>query len=723
MTIFTTEQFKLDLTHLNIKFSEKNSFFETDLIKQRSFPFKIPPERNFIDFFNFISSYNSSESNKAISGSLFQKDKFYDAELMILGHGKSIEAVFYIKIERLLILNQPIKALPWANISAENGMYNFAQDAKTKVYPDTLVNFVEVYDPEKHLDNDWGEYSGFINQCDNGVYLDVFREFYGLTLPRMAELRPFLYIKEIVRFIFSQIGYTVIGDFDTDPYISKALLYHSNSIFYTNKDLKETSVASLTLLEAGSSGVYPLYNLYKHSKTIYSPSSFKIKIKTAATFTYYNEEFKLKCYYNNVIIPGSTFTINGGDLPYSFENEIEFDFNVFENDLGNQFEIRVETTATTKENVQISIETEGTSRPLYNTFISPSDLLLDQTVGEFLEAIKSTFNLSTTINATAQTIAFNFFKPANTNSNVIDLSAFASLEPEVKFNKLLGFSVNFDNGEIVNINKTGNFVTNAIDFEPTEVLLEPLPVVTTVLHPAVQHQNKSSILFFNNDVNAKPFLQDANVIFTRAGFIHKYLRNWYWQLLNSETFETTLYLPIYISSKINAESQLKIFNNYFIVESINRISINNLFEQLAISLFKLKPYQKYTGVIGDGSSGSDDYLPPVIVTTVASFSSVETDTYPGVFNQGNIFNGPRYEASMFANFTTDPQDLPLSFFWEVLTSPDGYAGELFISQNATHSITEFVSFGYTNPNSNFTVRLTVVNTAGLSSTKDLTITT
>ena len=58
MTIFTTELFKLDLTHLNIKFSDENQFFEKDLIKQQSFPFRVPRERSFLSFFEFIESHN-----------------------------------------------------------------------------------------------------------------------------------------------------------------------------------------------------------------------------------------------------------------------------------------------------------------------------------------------------------------------------------------------------------------------------------------------------------------------------------------------------------------------------------------------------------------------------------------------------------------------------------------------------------------------------------------
>ena len=106
MTIFTTDLFRLNLSHLNIKFSEENSFFEKDIIKQQSFPFKVPRERSFLSFFDFIESHNSTESNKYVKGILFRNDKFYDAELMVIRIAKEIEAVFYYKADNLTIFEK-----------------------------------------------------------------------------------------------------------------------------------------------------------------------------------------------------------------------------------------------------------------------------------------------------------------------------------------------------------------------------------------------------------------------------------------------------------------------------------------------------------------------------------------------------------------------------------------------------------------------------------------
>ena len=110
MTIFFTEFFKLDLSHLDIKFSEENTFFENDLIKQQSFPFRIPNERNFIPFFEFVISDNSVESNKYVNGTLFRNDTYYDAELLILRISSQLEAVIYYNSQKLTIFDENLKS-------------------------------------------------------------------------------------------------------------------------------------------------------------------------------------------------------------------------------------------------------------------------------------------------------------------------------------------------------------------------------------------------------------------------------------------------------------------------------------------------------------------------------------------------------------------------------------------------------------------------------------
>ena len=133
MTIFFTEFFKLDLSHLDIKFSEENTFFENDLIKQQSFPFRIQNERNFVPIFEFISSHNSVESNKYITGTLFQNDRYYDAELLILRISSQLEAVIYYNSQKVTIFDKNLKDLPWTSVETGDDIFPLQNQRSQKI--------------------------------------------------------------------------------------------------------------------------------------------------------------------------------------------------------------------------------------------------------------------------------------------------------------------------------------------------------------------------------------------------------------------------------------------------------------------------------------------------------------------------------------------------------------------------------------------------------------
>ena len=161
------------------------------------------------------------------------------------------------------------------------------------------------------------------------------------------------------------------------------------------------------------------------------------------------------------------------------------------------------------------------------------------------------------------------------------------------------------------------------------------------------------------------------------------------------------------------------------MHNLKRLNVNSLFEKFSLRLFKLKSYPTFNLVIDDGSgTGGTTFEPPIAVTS--SFGAFGVPFQTTQFNAtiyGSAIGGPSYfTVDIFANGSSDPQGLTLSFGWEVISSPDGNASGSFISQNSTHSITRFTNSGYINLAGNYTIRLTVVNSQGLSDTVDVTVT-
>jgi hypothetical protein len=721
MTIFITEDFRLDLSHLNIKFSDENSFFEKDLIKQQSFPFKIPKERSFLSFFEFISSHNSTESNQVLTGFLFRNDKYFEAELMVLNIDAVINAVFYYSPDKLTIFDIPLKMLPWPVLNIGDDIYQYAKDTIAKDYPNTLLNFSEVYHPDLHKDNNWGNWSGFINKNVNGDFQETLTSYGSLSIPVMNEMRPFLYVKEIIRFIFDQIGYTVNGDFNTHASVAKALQYHNNSIYYTNKEYLLKENLTLTLSASNVSGYSPptvTYNKYVKLITLSSKGSYIIELNLKGLFTISNEECHIQVYFNNILL-GSAIARNNDNT--TFDKKINTQINVSAADAGKILEIRVICSSGTKNSIDSEYEITGTERPLYGDFIDLKDLLPEKSVGEYISELKESLSLTSIFNEPTKTIAFNFFNSSQNLNAQIDLSKYMTKSISRKLNKSLGYKISFEDGETLYINKKGEFIPSAIGYSALTLPLQPLKTLFIDGLSAVCHQDSNSILFFESNASAKPLINDGDNIYSRLGFIHLFLRDWLFQLLNSEEYNQTLNLPIYVSSKLNSQSLIWFYNNNFLVHNIQRTNINSLFENIKFRLFKLKSYPVFNLVIDNGSGGTT-YLPPIAFTSDSSSNTNLITAFSVTHTVGQAGLPSYFFIDLFANNSSDPQNLELSFSWEVLSSPDGVSSGIFQSQTANHSITRFTHSAYINLTGIYSLRLTVVNSVGLMNTLDLTVT-
>jgi hypothetical protein len=726
MTIFITEFFKLDLTHLNVTFSEENSFFEKDLIKQQSFPFNVPYERSYIPFYDFVSSHNSQNANKYIKGVLFRNDKYFEAELLIISVSKTIKSVIYYSFDKLTIFDTKLSDLPWPTINVGTNVFDFANLVKLQNYPDTKINFVQIHDPEKYADYEFGSKVDFINHHES---TEGFSEYVPnpLNLPfrffKMNEMRPFIYIKEILQFIFEQINYIVSGNFLEDSKISKALQYHNNSIFYTNNNYNFEDELNLTLNQSIVSGYSPTttaYNEYIVSKTIAQKGSYKVTLELEGELSLSDYgNFYLKCYFNNQIISGRTAAYanyNTDGSQYTFNKSLEFKFDVPEGNVGSTLEFRFICNPFIKETIEGNYELTGTLRPLYKDAINLKDLLPDQTVGEYINAIKESFVLRTDLNTNTQNVTFSFFNSDDGDQEIIDISKYEVFQTPRQLNLSVGYKVQFNDDSTININKKGEFVTADEGFTIINLPIEPLPSIYIETQPYVQHQDALALFFYEANENARPLLIDDNEnSYNRLGFVHQFQRQWLYQNLNSEEYNLNVDLPLYMSSKINAKSKLWFYNNFFIVHNLKRFSKNNLFERMNFRLFKLKSYPQFNFVIDGGT----DFEPPIAFTSYL-FGALVTEFSTKII-PGQIGNPSYFSIDIFGNQSSDPQGLSLSFGWEVLSSPDGSTSGVFLSQNTAHSITRFTHSTYLHLIGIYQLKLTVVNSEGLSNSIDFSV--
>lgn len=651
MTIFITEFFKLDLSHLNITFSEENSILEDELIKQQSYPFKIPKTRSFINFFEFVGDNNSVDSNKYVKGILFRNDKFYNAELLVLRITSYIDAVIYYNSTKISLFDQPLKSLPWPNIDVGEDIFNFAKQTSLKDYPDTLINFTQVYAPGLYDKNEFGEYNGFINHNTGGFFRNKpeqpsnttnnnasdtsgntggrrssttaanttqdsgtvnvgsrFTSTDGSAGVRRAsgrrienqqvptiinEIRPFIYIKEIIQFIFNQINYSVIGDFQTDLSLSRALQYHTNNIFYTNEDVEiiEDEIG-FELLQEEENPSSLRADEYIHRLTISDHGIYNIQ------FTASSDAENIKPMYARVVYGDqktSNLYSNTGSTSIILANvTVNFSFFIPKNASNNTIELIVGSHY--KDTLTGNFNIKGVDFPLYKNSISLKDLLPDVTIGSYIKDFKSSFNMSSSFNDANKTVSFNFFKTATKKVDVLDLSRYNQIDPDITLNRSIGYKIEFHDEQKIYIDKTGNFTDNNTGFSNFNIPLQPLPIIFLENGINVQHVEGLSMLFYISNESALPLSYDNqnNMSYTRLGFTHHFLREWLFHQLNSESYNITIEIPVFVASKINVNTIIWMHNNYFLIHRVNKSMVNNLFEKVTLKLFKLKNIPNFT---------------------------------------------------------------------------------------------------------------------------------
>lgn len=740
MTILYTAYFKLDLSHLNIKFSEENDFYEKDLIKQYSFPFKIPKQRGFIPFFEFISSHNSANENTLINATLFRNGNFYEAELMIIGIKKDIEAVIYFSKNKLTIYNRPLNSLPWEVLEIGNNIFDFANTTKGLDYPATPINFVQIYDPEKHKSYDYGQYvnpfttsnapenGNFINHCDDGFFIDSEILPDGTVVQKMNEMRPFIYIPKIIEFIFNEIGYTVQGDIINNTHLNKALQYHDNSIFYTNKDLLKTIPTQFAYFTYNVPVTYP--TTIGHSKFIHTVdfdptfASYNIKVEiTGMLRVAVKNECRLLFVFNNEVFAEKAVQHLDPPQDGDFELTLEARLNIPPNSTTHELQIQMVTPNLVENTVVGTIEIKGTPRPLYKPTLNMASLLPDVTVGNYINAVKESFNLTSIFNEKTKIVTFNFFKSFISNTATVDLSKYAQIEPSRRLNKKTGYKIEFKDAQVLYLDKTGEFVFDAIGFDKISIPLQPLHTLFIDVKPNVRHQNGLSVLFYKANTKALPLINNGDVSYTRYGFIHHFLRVFLYQELNAEEYNSTMDVPIFEALKIESSSKLKMHNNYFTPLSLKRENKNSLFEKINGRFLKLKnaPYFNF-GLFSPnvvvGYLNVDNSTFPATTIFTQALTIVATVTYLDAnFGGSSAF----ITCNIIADRTTDPQGLDMFYEWETVSTPSGNIDGEFIALNAEQSNVTFKILAVSNISGDYTVKLKVTNSEGLSTQNIITL--
>lgn len=704
MIILHSEYFKLDITHLGVKFSELNGFFDNQLAKQQSFPFSVELEQNTIEFFEFFQSHNYDRDSNLVKVVLQIKDTYYASELLITQISETIEMVVYYNVDELDIFNENLKDLDWGSLEFGDDIFDYINNT-VKSDPNPIVNFPMV----KHEGFEDGEYlqgSDYINEHDGttiteensgvGVGDPFYRDFQ--THYYVAnEVRPYIRIEEIVKKIFDTIGYTITGNFTANHAFQKAFQYHQESIYYQEERENTTSNIGFTAGQTFNSGTYSGFTEYNDQIALIKYGSYFVSIDFNVTLGS-GDKFWLFFVVDGVVVSPSTAgtTITAaGSHSYTVKFSFELSNSLPED---KSLQIRIITSSGAANSFTHTTTFETIPRFLYPRSLPISTLLPDMRVIDYWNAVKEAFILETIFDPINKTIQIDSLFESFQAKQAVDLSKHQPNRPLRKLANELGFFYRFNDYEI-SIDKLGKFLPPQKAFKQLSFDLQPIKLIGTIAEPTAVDESGLKVIYSDNRADGLPAINSASgndvKTFTQKGFIYSYRLPWDIEVLNAEDYQISLILPVYESAKIKNNSKLWMYNNYFLLKEVKKTLISKYFERCDIKMFKM------VNKLGEPSS-----LNPIAkVTAVSNFysdidhqSSFNTDELTGALG-GKYFN-----ITLFTDGSYDPKHKATNRTWSFVSGPgsinptlewvDESMNEVRISASNGGSVTGTYTFSF-----------------------------
>lgn len=671
MIILHSEYFKLDITHLGVKFSELNGFFDNQLAKQQSFPFSVELEQNTIEFFEFFQSHNYDRDSNLIDIILQIKDEFYKAELLVTQISESIEMVIYYNVDELDIFNENLKDLDWGSLEFGDDIFDYINNT-VKSDPKPIVNFPMV----KHEGFEDGEYlkgSEYFNEHDGtniteenvgvGVGDPFYRDFQ--THYYVAnEVRPYIRIEEIVKKIFDTIGYTITGNFTANLAFQKAFQYHQESIYYQEERESTTSNIGFTAGQTFNSGTYSGFTEYNDQIALIKYGSYFVSIDFNVTLGS-GDKFWLFFVVDGVVVSPSTAgtTITAaGNHSYTVKFSFELSNSLPED---KSLQIRIITSSGAANSFTHTTTFETIPRFLYPRSLLISTLLPDMRVIDYWNAVKEAFVLETTFDPINKTVQIDSLFESFKAKQAVDLSKYQPNRPLRKLANELGFFYSFNDFQIY-IDKLGNYLPPQKAFKELSFQLQPIKLIGTIAEPTAVDESGLKIIFSDNRADGLPAINSVDgsdvKTFTQKGFIYGYRLPWDIEVLNAEDYQIPIILPVYESAKIKNNSKLWMYNNYFLVKEVKKTLVSRYFERCDIKMFKM------IGKLSEPTS-----LDPIAkVTSVSNpYSQLDHESSFATTGLTDALGGKYYNITLYNNGSYDPKHKATNRYWSFISGPGG----------------------------------------------------
>lgn len=240
MLVFIHANFKLDLTYLNVTFTEINQWFKDDFSTETSIPFDLYLDAELSKNSGFQSHYNANKNQTIFSGYLDKDGELKAAVLQFLSiKGNFINALINAGTDNFPSFDKRLSELqleskPVVDIFAD------AVSLLSKAYPETNYNFPMVhtdkYDPTS---TEWHGFEKTINKYVAGAFLPNTLDLETNIDSIRNIMQPLPYLMHIVNTGIVDAGFTLAGDILEDRDLNQAMPFRDGE-YYLQTAKEET---------------------------------------------------------------------------------------------------------------------------------------------------------------------------------------------------------------------------------------------------------------------------------------------------------------------------------------------------------------------------------------------------------------------------------------------------------------------------------------------------
>lgn len=234
MLVFIHNNFKLDLTYLQVTFSDENQWFKDDFSTEISFPFEFYLDSELSRESGFENHYNSINNVSSFSGILDKDGVLVDAILKFESViGKKVSAIINAGNSNFPSFDKKLSELPLE----QKVIPDLVQDAYAtilKEYPETNYNFPMIHTDKYKPEGDFNGFQQILNKYVNGAFVENVLDEDSNTDVIKNIIQPLPYKMHVLKAGIELAGYTLEGDVLNDEDLKKGLLVRDGSYFKAN---------------------------------------------------------------------------------------------------------------------------------------------------------------------------------------------------------------------------------------------------------------------------------------------------------------------------------------------------------------------------------------------------------------------------------------------------------------------------------------------------------